>query len=174
MRRTVLTLLFTPLLWLSLTAQTSSPVATQAVHANLNQLMQGVIYPAANVLFSAQTEDPGALERPPSKDPAMATDPLVSVFGGWQAIENSALALAESANLLLVPGRLCSNRAPAPTTDPAWSMFVNELRDAGLQAYAAAQAKDQDKMIELSEVINDACVHCHRKWRPRAVENRCM
>jgi hypothetical protein len=103
----------------------------------------------------------------------MATDPLVSVFGGWQAIENSALAVAESANLLLVPGRVCSNGTPAPVTDPAWSMFVAELRDVGLQAYAAAQAKDRDKMIELSEPINDACVHCHRKWRPRVAENRC-
>jgi len=136
--------------------------------------MQGVVYPAANVLFSVQTEDPAALERPPSRDPAMATDPLVSVFGGWQAIENSALALTESANLLLVPGRVCSNGAPAPITDPKWSMFVEELRDVGLKAYAAAKAKDRDKMIELSEAINDACVDCHRKWRPRVVEKRCM
>ena len=173
MLRTLLALVLVPALCVSCTARTSPPTATQQVHATLNQLMQGVVYPAANVLFSAQTEDPGALERPPSKDPAMATDPLVSVFGGWQAIENSALALAESANLLVVAGRACSNGAPAPITDPVWSMFVEELRDAGLQAYAAAQAKDRDKMIDLSEAINDACVHCHQKWRRRATENRC-
>jgi len=52
-------------------------------------------------------------------------------------------------------------------------MFVDAIRDAGLQAYAAAQAKDRDKMIELSEAINDSCVNCHRKWRPRVAENRC-
>ncbi len=173
MRKTLLIVFLAPAIVLSCTARTSPPIATQKVHANLNQLMQGVVYPTANVLFSAQTEDPAALERPPVKDPAMATDPLVSVFGGWQAIENSALALSESANLLLVPGRVCSNGAPAPIADPAWSMFVAELRDVGLQAYAAAQAKDRDKMIELSEPINDACVHCHRKWRPRTAENRC-
>jgi hypothetical protein len=160
-------------IWLSLTAQAPAPKATQEVHATLNQLMQGVVYPAANVLFSVQTEDPAALERPPVRDPAMATDPLVSVFGGWQAIENSGLALAESANLLMVPGRMCSNGMRAPIADPTWSMFVEELRDAGLKAYAAAKAKDRDKMIELSETINDACVHCHRKWRPRVEENRC-
>jgi len=173
MRKTLLITFLAPAILLSCTAQTSTPNAAQKVHGNLNQLMQGIVYPAANVLFSAQTEDPAALERPPVKDPAMATDPLVSVFGGWQAIENSALALAESANLLLVPGRICSNGVPAPITDPTWSMFVAELRDAGLQAYAAAQAKDRDKMIELSEPINEACVHCHRKWRPRTAENRC-
>ena len=173
MLRTALTLLLLPAICLACTAQTSPPTTSEQVHASLNQLMQGVVYPAANVLFSTQTEDPGALERPPSKDPAMATDPLVSVFGGWQAVENSALALAESANLLLIPGRVCSNGAPAPITDPAWSMFVEELRDVGLQTYAAAQAKDRDKMIELSEAVNESCVHCHRKWRPRVAENRC-
>jgi hypothetical protein len=173
MRKTLLIVLLAPAMLLSCTATAPPPITTLKVHANLNQLMQGVVYPAANVLFSAQTEDPANLERPPVKDPAMATDPLVSVFGGWQAIENSALAVAESANLLLVPGRVCSNGTPAPVTDPAWSMFVAELRDVGLQAYAAAQAKDRDKMIELSEPINDACVHCHRKWRPRVAENRC-
>jgi hypothetical protein len=173
MLKTVLPLLLTCAICVSCTPRTSPPTATEKVHATLNQLMQGVVYPAANVLFAPQTEDPGALERPPSKDPAMATDPLVSVFGGWQAVENSALALAESANLLMVPGRQCSNGVPAPIADPVWSMFVEELRGVGLQAYAAAQAKDRDKMIELSEGINDACVHCHQKWRRRAAENRC-
>jgi hypothetical protein len=173
MRKTVSTLCFTLAMWLSLTAQTSPATATQEVHATLNQLMQGVVYPAANVVFYPQLEDPGVREPAPGNDPAMATDPLVSVFGGWQAIENAALALTESANLLLVPGRVCSNGAPAPITDPAWSMFVQELRDAGLQAYAAAKAKDRDKMIELSNTVNDACVHCHRKWRPRVEANRC-
>ncbi len=173
MRKTLPTLFLVPAIWLSLTAQTSPEIATQEVHATLNQLMQGVVYTAANVVFLPQYEDPGALERPPSKEPAMATDPLVSVFGGWQAIENASLALAESANLLLVPGRVCSNGVPAPIKDPAWSMYVRELRDAGLKAYAAAKTKDRDKMIEVSETVNDACQHCHRKWRPRVDANRC-
>ena len=173
MRNPLLILLLAPAILLSCTTQAPPSTTPQQVHANLNQLMQGVVYEAANVLFSAQTEDPGALERPPVKDPAMATDPLVSVFGEWKAIENSALALSESANLLLLPGRFCENGKAVPVTDPAWSKFVGELREAGVKAYAAAKAKDRDKMIELSEDINNACVDCHRKWRPRTTENRC-
>ena len=175
MRRTVLTLsLALAICGLSLTAQTSSTNATQEVHANLNQLMRGVLYPAANVVFFPQFENPGAVKPVPGQDPSMATDPLTSSFGGWQAIENAALALAESANLLLVPGRVCSNGAPAPITDPAWATFVQEVRDAGMKAYTAAQAKDQDKMIELSETVSAACAHCHRKWRDRKTPaNRC-
>ena len=173
MGKTALIFFLMPVVLLSCTARTSPEVAAQEVHASLNQLMQGVIYPAANVVFLPQYENPAALERPPSKQPAMATDPLVSVFGGWQAIENASLALSESANLLLVPGRVCSNGVSAPINDPTWSKFVRELRDAGLKAYAAAKEKDQDKMTDVSEVVNDACVHCHRKWRPMDDAKRC-
>jgi cytochrome c556 len=43
-----------------------------------------------------------------------------------------------------------------------------------MKAYKAAQAKDQDKMIELSETLSAACAGCHRKWRDRKTPaNRC-
>src|SRR5262249_9147426 len=151
---------------------TPSTIAPQEVHANLNQLMRGVLYPAANVVFSAQTENPADAKQAP--DPGMATDPLASTFGGWQAIENAALALAESANLLLVPGRVGSNGGPVRIADPGGTTFVKEVRDAGMKAYKAAQAKDQEKVSDLSETVSAACAHCHRKWRDRrAPANRC-
>src|SRR6476646_5778725 len=116
MQRTVSTLLvMLAAFGLSLMAQAPSPNATQQVHADLNQLMRGVLYPAANVVFSAQIDNPGDVKPVPGHDPSMATDPLTSTFGGWLAVENAALALAESANLLTIPGRSCANGAPAPT-----------------------------------------------------------
>ena len=159
---------------LSLMAQSPSTNAPQQVHADLNQLMRGVLYPAANVVFSAQTDNPADIKFIPGHDPGMSTDPLTSTFGGWMAIENAALALAESANLLSIEGRSCSNGAPVPTKDPAWATFLEQLRDAGLKAYKAAQAKDQAKVSELSETLSAACVGCHRKWRDRKTPaNRC-
>src|SRR3954470_19769307 len=132
MRTTSLTLSFMlAMCAVSFAAQTPSANATQTVYANLNQWMRGVFYPAANVVFFPQSENPEAVKPVPGQDPSMATDPLTSSFGGWQAVENAALALAESTNLLLVPGRLCSNGAPAPIMDPAWATFVQEVRDAG-------------------------------------------
>jgi hypothetical protein len=158
---------------LSLIAQTPANAAQQ-VHADLNQLMRGVLYPAANVVFFAQADNPGDVKFVPGHDPGMSTDPLTSTFGGWVAVENAALALAESANLLSIPERRCSNGAPVPTKDPAWAMFVQEVRDASMKAYTAAKAKDQDKMIEISETLSTACAGCHRKWRDRrAPDNRC-
>jgi hypothetical protein len=160
---------------LSLMAQTPSTDTPQQIHADLNQLMRGVLYPAANVVFSAQVDNPGEVKFIPGHDPGMSTDPLTSTFGGWQAVENAALALAESANLLVIAGRSCSNGVPVPTKDPAWTMFVQQLRDVGMTSYKAAQAKDQDKMIELSESLSAACSGCHRRWRDRrgAPGNRC-
>jgi hypothetical protein len=174
MHRTVLSLSLVLGCGLSLTAQTPSTNPPQQVHADLNQLMRGVLYPAANVVFSAQADDPADVKFIPGHDPSMSTDPLTSTFGGWVAVENAALALAESANLLSIAERRCSNGAPVPTKDPAWAMFVQEVRDASMKAYRAAQAKDQDKMIELSETLSTACAGCHRKWRDRrTTDNRC-
>src|SRR5690348_2382921 len=141
MPRIGLTLAALVALFGSLVAQTASESpAKMQVQANLNQLMRGTLYPASNVVFSAQIENPGDVKFVPGQDPSIATNPLVSTFGGWQAVENASLALTEQANLLLIPGRSCSNGAPAPINDPDWVKFVQQLRDAGMQAYKAAQA----------------------------------
>jgi len=159
---------------LSVWAQTPAAAPAPPVYADLNQLMRGVLYPAANVVFSAQADNPGDVKFVPGHDPNMSTDPLTSSFGGWQAVENGALALAESATLLTIPGRRCSNGVAVPTTDPAWVAFVQEVRDASMKAYKGAQAKDQDKMIETAEALNTSCSGCHRRFRDRkAPENRC-
>lgn len=159
---------------MSTVAQEPSATESQQVYSNLNQLMRGVFYPAANVVFFAQADDPGNVKPVPGQDPAMATDPLSGTYGGWQAIENAALALAESANLLLIPGRTCSNGVPAPTKDPAWSKFVRDVRDAGMDAFKAAQTKNQDKMIETAEKLSASCAGCHLKWRNRRMPaDRC-
>jgi hypothetical protein len=148
--------------------------ATMQVQTDLNRLMRGVFYPASNVVFSAQNDNPADVKFVPGKDPALATDPLASTFGGWQAIENAALALAESTNLLLIPGRNCANGLPVPLNDPDWAKFVLELRDAGMKAYKVAQTKDQDKMVDAADTLSAACAACHRKWREkRRLADRC-
>ena len=176
MKRTVLTLsLMVAACGLPLIAQTPAANATTQVYADLNQLMRGVLYPAANVVFSAQADNPADVKFAPGHDPSMSTDPLTSTFGGWQAIENAALALAESTNLVLIPERKCSNGVSVPTKDPSWSMFVQQVRDASMKSYKAAQAKDQDKMIETSEELSASCANCHRAWRDRRTPaNRCV
>ena len=115
MYRAGLTLMLAVAGALSLAAQSTPAGAEQQAHANMNQLMRGVLYRAANVVFAAQNHNPAEIKWPPGHDPNMSTDPLTSSFGGWTAVENAALALAESANLLAIEGRRCSSRCtPAP------------------------------------------------------------
>jgi hypothetical protein len=156
-------------------AQAQSPAATAPAPkapASLAQLMKGTLYPASNVTFAAQSDNPADV--PWAKDPNMATDLLTSVFGKWEAVENSALAITEVASLLSVPGRKCSNGLDVPVGNADWATFVRQLQDAGMTSYAAAQTKDQDKMISAADVMTKACANCHRKYRDkRNLADRC-
>jgi hypothetical protein len=141
------------------------------VQVNLNQLMRGTFYPTSNVFFAAQDLNPADVPR--AKDPNMATDPLTTVFGKWEAVENSALAISELADLLMRPGQKCSNGLDVPLKNADWARLVQGLRDAGMVAYAAARTKDQDKIIDAAGVMSTACANCHVKYRERKLADRC-
>lgn len=147
--------------------------AQTQVHADMLQVMRAVLYPASNVIFTAQTDDPASFK--PSANTSISSDPFTSAYGGWTAVENAGLALAESANLLTIPGRRCGNGRLAPVQNADWQMFVQELRDAGMAAYKTAQTKSQDAILEAAEVVSNSCLHCHRKYRqvPGGFANRC-
>ena len=140
--------------------------------ATLGQLMKGILYPNSNVIFFAQGDNPNDV--PPAKDPATAVNPLASSYGKWEAVENSSLALAEAANLLTVPGRKCSNGRAVPVTNADWPKLVQGLRNAGMVAYKAAQAKDMDKILDAADVMTTACANCHDKYREKpTLADRC-
>jgi hypothetical protein len=143
----------------------------QKADANLAQLMRGIVYPSSNVVFAAQSD----LNFPAVKDPATSPNLLTSTYGGWQAVESAALGLAESANLLTIPGRMCSNGVPAPIARPDWIKFTQGLREAGLAAYKAAQSKNQDAMVDASGTVADACSACHDVYREKkgGLPDRC-
>ena len=173
MTRTVLALLLVSAISTSLIeAQSPAQGTALPTPANLVQLMRGTLYPESNVVFAAQDQNPE--EVPHAKDPSMATDPLASQYGKWQAVENNALAIAEVANLLTLPGRKCANGLDVPVKNPDWAKFVQGLRDAGMTAYAAAQTKNQDKMTDAADVMTTACKNCHDKYREkRNLADRC-
>jgi hypothetical protein len=149
-----------------------APAPTAPVQANLGQLMKGIIYPASNVVFAAQDKNPNDVA--PAKDPALATDPLMSAYGKWQAVENGGLAISEAANLLTLPGRKCANGRDVPIRNADWPKLVQGLREAGIAVYKAAQAKDQDKILEAADVMTTACSNCHDKYREKAdLADRC-
>jgi hypothetical protein len=151
-------------------ARGSAPAG--GLDANLGQLMKGILFTNSNVIFAAQNTNQADV--PPAKDPSTATDPLANSYGKWEAVEDSALALAESTRLLTVPGRKCANGRAVPIGNPDWPKFVEGLREAGLKAYKAAQSKDQDKILDAADTMTTACANCHEKYREKAnLADRC-
>jgi hypothetical protein len=152
----------------------AAPAQAARVHGNLAQVMRGILFPASNVIFAAQSTDPATVK--PEADPSTSPNPLTSSYGGWTAVENAGISLAEAANLLIIPGRACMNGKPVPIQNADWQMWVQGLRDAGMTAYKAAQAKSQDAILEASDVMSTACQNCHDKYRevPGGVADRCQ
>ena len=148
----------------------SPPPPTPPV-ANLNQLMRSLFFPHSNVVFFTQRYNPADVKR--ADEPSGSTDPLTGVFGGWEAVENSALAMADAADLLMTAGRKCSNGRDVPLTNADWAKLVAGLREASMVAYRAALTKDRDKMTDASEVLAVSCSNCHNKYRPGNAANRC-
>src|SRR5258706_8203144 len=74
----------------------AAPASRAQGHGNLQHGMRGILFPHSNVVFSAQTVDPTTVKK--AVDPTAAADPLASIFGGWEAIENSGIAVAEAGN----------------------------------------------------------------------------
>jgi hypothetical protein len=185
MRRAIPCILLWSGISASLMAQTPAPKAAAApaktgaaapamqVKADLRQLMRGTLFPASNIVFAAQDQNPNDV--PPAKDPATATNLLASAYGKWEAIENSALALSEVANLLMLPGRKCANGRDVPIKNADWPKFVQGLRDAGIVVYKAAQTKNQDKIVDAADVMTTACANCHDKYREKPnLADRCQ
>jgi hypothetical protein len=135
-------------------------------HATLAQMMRGIPFPASNIIFDTQSEDPGVAKK--TGDTARgATAAFSNVYGGWQAVENNALAIAETANLLIIPGRQCENGRPVPLDREDFRKFAAGLADAGNAAYKAAQSKNLDAMVEVSGTVSDACAACHEVYRDK-------
>ncbi len=138
--------------------------ASPGAPATVLQVMRGILYPNSNVVFSAQSDDPAAVKK--ATDPSTATDPLASTYGGWEAVANSAIALKESARLLEVP-RSCSNGKPAPIQTATWKKGLTLLREAGDASFKAAQAKNQDQVVDAAEKVTTACSTCHDPYREK-------
>jgi hypothetical protein len=149
-------------------SQASAARPQSQAHGDLRQVMRGILFPNSNVVFLAQGTDPSTV--PQDEDPTTSVNPLAGVYGGWQAIENSSIALAEAANLLTVSGRTCANGKPVPVQNADWQRFVQGLRDAGMASYKAAQSKDMDKMLDAADTLTNACSDCHDVYREKSEE----
>ncbi len=152
------------------------PAPAAKAYGTLAQVMRAIPFPNSNKIFDTQTNDPEA-KKDAGKDSGKggALDQYSGLYGGWQGIESSAVAISETANLLLIPGRKCENGMPVPVEQENFRKWAAGLAAAGEAAYKAALMKNQDAMVEASGVVSDACLACHEVYRDQpAGKQRCV
>jgi mono/diheme cytochrome c family protein len=136
---------------------------------NVAQLMRGVFFPNSNLIFTVQTHDPGAPAPPPAAG-AQANgfswvDWGAGIYGGWQLVDNAAIALADVSPLMLSPGLRCENGRPAPVADADWIKFTEQMIAVARRTYRASQSRSQEAVSDATGDLSDACAACHQAYR---------
>jgi cytochrome c556 len=146
--------------------------------ATIKDLMLSIVDPSADVVWLSVTtivDEKGLVETMPKTDEE------------WKKVRQGAIALAEAANLLKMPGRRVAqpgekSETPGVELEPeemdvliakdraAWHERATHLHDAAIEVIAAIEAKDGNKVFELGEKIEEACENCHKQyWYPNEV-----
>ena len=149
----------------------SAPAAAAAAAratGNMAELMRGIMFPSANMIFNVQSYDPAAPKA--AYEPGSAGFSWVTwgggLYSGWELVDYAGVALSESAPLLLTPRR-CENGKQAPVTKPDWIAFTELMAEAGRASHRASQARDRDAVIEVTNQITEACAACHSVYRDK-------
>jgi mono/diheme cytochrome c family protein len=148
------------------TAASSQPAFPP--QGNLNQLMRAILFPNSNIIFNVQTHDPGVPVKPgPEGKDFSWTTWGSGLYSGWQIVDYAAIAIADSAPLLLTPGRRCQNGKPVPVDRPDWIKYTQNLAEVGREAYRLSQTRNQQAVSDFTERLSDACFQCHRVYRDK-------
>jgi hypothetical protein len=116
--------------------------------ASIKQIMNGIVSPASTVIYKAvgtTSSAKGVEETAPRNDKE------------WAVVADSAAALAESGNLLLIDDRAVDHGD--------WIKMARELVDASKLALKAAEDKSAEGILSAGGAINDTCDKCHEKYQ---------
>jgi hypothetical protein len=121
-------------------AQAGSPARPPMRNVgSMSDLMVKIIYPSSDALFYVET-----------RTPATETE--------WNVLEGQALMLAETANLLMMPGRARDQKL--------WMADAKLMLDAGAAAVKAVKSKNVEAISALSDQLLESCTSCHKHYRP--------
>ena len=115
--------------------------------ANVDQLMDATIQPAADAYWSAVStvvDTDGVHENFPRTDDE------------WEKVWAGAMTIAESGNLLMM--------APRAKEDDDWMKFSADLVNIGEEAAKIAESKNPEAVLEVGERIYNVCTQCHMKY----------
>jgi hypothetical protein len=123
----------------AMTQAASSPRPPTRNIGTMSDLMVKIIYPASDALFYIESRTPKSESE-------------------WTVLEGQALMVAESANLLMMPGRARDQKQ--------WMADAKLMLDAGADAYAAAKKRDVNGIVLVGERLLESCTSCHKNYRP--------
>jgi hypothetical protein len=123
----------------AMTQAASSPRPPTRHIGTMSDLMVKIIYPASDALFYIESRTP-------------------KTESEWTVLEGQALMVAESANLLMMPGRARDQKQ--------WMADAKLMLDAGADAYAAAKKRDVNGIVLVGERLLESCTSCHKNYRP--------
>jgi hypothetical protein len=129
-------------------AAADTAAASVAPVASVKQIMKGIVAPAATAVFNAVST---TVTRNGTEEKAPQTDEE------WEALGNSAAALIESGNLLLMGSRAVDKGD--------WVAQSQALIEAGKAALKATQAKSAEQVLASGDGVNMSCDNCHRKYQ---------
>jgi hypothetical protein len=146
----------------------SAKALAERPEGNLAELMRAIAFPNANIIFNLQLKNPTAQKpKPLASSPFDYIEWGSTVYPGWLAVDQAAVALTESAALLLTPGRRCQNGRPVPVDRADWKQYVAALVDVGKLARKESRARNFEAFGAISEKLNDACGNCHKVYRDK-------
>jgi hypothetical protein len=121
----------------SMAAATLAQAPVYQPVGTVRQVMLDIVAPTSDVIFKVPNQAP--------KDDKE-----------WKTVQDSALMLAETGNLLLMPGRAKDSGD--------WTKFAKELTDQGSKAFKAANARDAKSLEDIGNDIDSVCEDCHAKY----------
>jgi cytochrome c556 len=117
----------------------AAPAAPTRRVGTMSEIMVHLIYPTSDAVFYITSRTP-------------------KTEAEWVELQAKTLTLAESANLLMLPGRA--------RDQDRWMKDAKLMLDAGWAAFKAAKAKDVAALEALSDQLYESCVTCHKNYRP--------
>lgn len=77
---------------------------------------------------------------------------------GWAEVRHSAAMIVEAGNALALPSRAYD--------DDAWRTYSRAMSNVGLQAMAAAEARNEEDLFQAGARLYSVCTACHQAYNP--------
>jgi cytochrome c5 len=118
--------------------------------ASVDQVMDSIVIPSSQAVFDAVVYSNGELVQAPKSEDE------------WNTVRTRAIALAESGNLLIMPGRAKDSGD--------WVTMSLAMTERAAVVANAAESKNVDQLLETGGELYNTCTACHAKYLPMAEE----